>query len=254
MHSIQQPIEMIEIPDRLRKGVNEETVTHLVESIRNIGLQTPITVRWVTDQDDGDHSILVTGRHRLEACRRLGIEFVDCVVFEGDEASARMWEIAENLHRADLTALERAEHVAEWVRLAEHNISATCADIPKRRGRPQSGVNAAVRDLGVERTAAQRSIKIDSLSPEAKEAAKSAGIDNNATKLMAASRLPAEQQVAEVKRLAEAKPVKPAPAPTNDIETEEAWLAAIMRVWNRGAPQWRERFLSTVDTPVFDRG
>jgi hypothetical protein len=30
-----------------------------------------------------------------------------------------MCEIAENLHRADLTALERDKHVAEWIRLAD---------------------------------------------------------------------------------------------------------------------------------------
>jgi ParB family chromosome partitioning protein len=28
---------------------------------------------------------------------------------------ARLWEIAENLHRAELTFAERAEHVAEWI-------------------------------------------------------------------------------------------------------------------------------------------
>ena len=30
---------------------------------------------------------------------------------------ARLWEISENLHRADLSALERAEQIAEWVAL-----------------------------------------------------------------------------------------------------------------------------------------
>lgn len=27
----------------------------------------------------------------------------------------RMWEIAENLHRGDLTVLERALHINEWI-------------------------------------------------------------------------------------------------------------------------------------------
>jgi hypothetical protein len=45
----------------------------------------------------------------MEACRRLGHQFVECVLFDGTEIDARMWEIAENLHRADLTAQERAE-------------------------------------------------------------------------------------------------------------------------------------------------
>jgi hypothetical protein len=35
------------------------------------------------------------------------------------EIDARLWEIAENLHVAELTELERAEHVTEWIRLAE---------------------------------------------------------------------------------------------------------------------------------------
>ena len=29
------------------------------------------------------------------------------------------WEIVENLHRADLTELERKEQTAEWIRLAD---------------------------------------------------------------------------------------------------------------------------------------
>lgn len=38
-------------------------------------------------------------------------------VMDADETQCRLWEIAENLHRAELSALERDEHVAEWIRL-----------------------------------------------------------------------------------------------------------------------------------------
>jgi hypothetical protein len=41
----------------------------------------------------------------------------EAVVTEGTEIDARLWEIAENLHRADLTSLERSEHIAEWIKL-----------------------------------------------------------------------------------------------------------------------------------------
>ena len=41
-------------------------------------------------------------------------------------------EIAENLHRADLTALERDEHIAEWIRLADLQ-SAQLAQIETKR-------------------------------------------------------------------------------------------------------------------------
>ena len=36
-----------------------------------------------------------------------------------DEIDAGRWETAENLHRAELTMLERANQTAEWVRLTE---------------------------------------------------------------------------------------------------------------------------------------
>lgn len=242
------PDEIV-IPPRLRVGINEASVTSLMESIGKIGLQTPPTVRW--DKDDGGEPsiVLVAGRHRLEACLRLGMPLIPCVVFEGTEIEARLWEIAENLHRADLSVLERSEHVAEWIRLSEEVL---VQNAPKpKNGRPTGGIRAAERELGIEHTAAVRATKIASLSDEAKEAARDAGLDRKQAALLTAAKAETPQeQVAEIKRLAEAKPVKPAPAPLNDIETEEMWMAAIMRVWNRGAPQWRERFIETVDAPV----
>jgi hypothetical protein len=41
---------------------------------------------------------------------------IPVVAETGSEFEARLWEIAENLHRAELTALERAEHISQWIR------------------------------------------------------------------------------------------------------------------------------------------
>jgi ParB/RepB/Spo0J family partition protein len=98
-----------------RREIREEEVQTIAESMAAIGLQTPITVR-----REGGKYILVTGAHRLAAARKLEWKAVDCVVRDfASDADARLWEIAENLHRADLTVLERAEYVAEWERLNE---------------------------------------------------------------------------------------------------------------------------------------
>jgi hypothetical protein len=88
-----------------------------------------------------------------------------------------LWEISGNLHRADLTVTERSEHIAEWVKLTEDK-QAQLAPVSERgrvegRGN-KGGINAAVRDLGIDRTEAQRAVKIASLTPEAKEADRSA--------------------------------------------------------------------------------
>jgi hypothetical protein len=98
-----------------------------------------------------------------------------------------MWEIAENLHRADLTALERSEHVAEWVRLSEKNQKADAAQVaphqPKKAGQQPGGINAATRELGIERTEAQRAVKIATIAPDAKQAAVAAGISDNQSRM-----------------------------------------------------------------------
>jgi hypothetical protein len=70
-----------------------------------------------------------------------------------------MVQIIGNLHRVDLTKLERAEQIAEWVRLTELKSvqlapkSKTETD-PQGSGRHESGINAAVRELGNDRTEA----------------------------------------------------------------------------------------------------
>jgi hypothetical protein len=77
------------------------------------------------------------------------------------------------LHRTELTTLERAEHIAKWIELRTPKVE---TDLPSwesslsdgRKKGPQhqpSGINAASRDLGIERNEAQRSVKIDAITP-----------------------------------------------------------------------------------------
>ena len=121
-------------------------------------------------------------------------------------------------------------------------------------GHPEGGINAAVRELGIDRTEAQRAVKIASLTPEAKAAARETGRDNNQTALLRAAKAPPERQAEAIRTYEPARStVKPAPAILNEFETEEAWRGAMNRVWNRGSREWRERWLETAEMPVFDR-
>src|SRR6185369_12842487 len=68
-------------------------------------------------------------------------------------------------------------------------------------GRPESGINVAVRELHIDRTEAQRAVKINKIAPEAKAAAKEAGIDNNQSALLrVASEATAENQLEAIRR------------------------------------------------------
>jgi ParB family transcriptional regulator, chromosome partitioning protein len=125
----------INVPETHREA-NPEKVKRLAEGIERVGLQHPITVRRVVDRGAYWKTELVSGRHRLEAVRLLGHRSILAMVIEADDTKARLLEISENLHRNDLTALERLDQVAEWIRLTEAKatevVSAQVAKTPRR--------------------------------------------------------------------------------------------------------------------------
>jgi len=219
-------IDDIEISDE-RRELDPAAVKRLADSIERLGLRHAITVR-----RKGDGYVLVAGRHRIEAFKRLDREHIPACIVSMTNAEARMWEIAENLHRAELTKLQRAEQIEEW-----RNIMVQVEPRPTER--------ATAAALGVHKSEVHRAAEIASITPEAKQAAADAGIDDNQSKLLAVAKESPERQVAKVVQLAQ--------EPLNNFETKEKWLDAIMRIWNRGGQEWREEFLSRVDHPVMDR-
>jgi ParB-like chromosome segregation protein Spo0J len=198
----------IVVRDRLRE-LNPDIVERLKESIGSIGLKTPLSVRFLND-DEGYQ--LVTGRNRLQAAIELGMAWVPVREETGSELDARMWEIAENLHRAELTALEQSEHISEWIKLAEERDKAKAQAAPldkpsqletvsvKKersikggRGR-KGGVNAAAREFGLDKAKAHRAAAIaEKLDPEAKAEAKVLHLDDNQSALLKAAKQPSKE-------------------------------------------------------------
>lgn len=216
-----------------RREVDPAVVKRLADSIDNVGLRHPITVR-----RKGEKYILVAGRHRMEACRKLGREHVQATIVSMTNAEARMWEIAENLHRAELTKLQRSDQIAEWVELVSRNLQET-----KREGRPGAQA-AASRELGVTEDEVRRSVQIATITAEAKEAAQEAGIDDNQSKLLQVAREAPERQVAKVRELV---------LPKTDDDVTEQQFTALMSAWNKAGPEARQRFRDAIDEPLMDR-
>jgi ParB family chromosome partitioning protein len=225
-------VEYIDVLPSHRKP-DPKAVERLAASIKEIGLRTPITVRYFPDRPGEagtcDSHVLVAGGHRLAAVKSLGWEKIECVVVDEDDRQARLWEIAENLHRKDLTRLERSEQIAEWIKITDgvsgqfgqkltEGVSGQIDQKPigpKKGGRPEGGVALAARQLPLDgdtdearRHSARRAIKIASLSDEAKEVAKETGLDNNSSALLEAASEPTpERQVEKLSgRAAERKP------------------------------------------------
>ena len=146
----------------------------------------------------------------------LGWEKIECLSLNCDERDAQLWEIAENLHRADLTALQRSKQVALWIKLTEEKQAEAAfrGNLPRNSGagRPAGGRKAASRELGVDERAARRAEKIADLSEEAQEAAKEVGLDDNQTALLAAAKLPALRRKSpiSIRKRSAAKPRRPA--------------------------------------------
>src|SRR5438105_6830746 len=106
-------VDVIKVDESERRQITAANLKTVSDSMREIGLRTPITVKLLgRDLIGAGHSVqLVTGAHRLAAAKQLNWKEIDCFVWPADAngRDVELWEIAENLHRADLTALERDE-------------------------------------------------------------------------------------------------------------------------------------------------
>lgn len=244
-------LDEIEIAEG-RREINAAAVKRLADSIEQVGLRHPITVR-----RRGEGYVLIAGRHRIEAFRKLGREHIPSLIVSMTNDQARLWEIAENLHRAELTKLERDDNIAEWIKITERASKSQSESLRAdgRGGRP-SGIENAARELGIERQDAHRAVKVSTLSDEAKDAARETGLDNNRSALLdAASKGTVAEQVAEIHRRHTDGPkiVKLADEPLNDAEAAEKQVAALMSAWNKAGSVAREEFLNRIDRPVMDK-
>jgi ParB-like chromosome segregation protein Spo0J len=171
------------------------TVKRLSESIDKIGLRHPITVK-----ERGDRYVLIAGRHRIAAYEKLRRDHIHATIVSMNKDEARL--ISENLHRAELTKVERDEQIAEWVKITEGVLGQV--DPKPQGGTPEGGIRAAARELGIDRKDAERALKVASLSDEAKQAARETGLDNNRSALLAAAR--EESPPAQVTKLRTYRP------------------------------------------------
>ena len=178
-------IRFIEIGEN-RRAIIEESLPGLMGSITAFGVRTPITVRFNADKTG---YILVTGRHLVEACIRLGIwEIRGHVQTEWDTDECRMWEISENLHRAGLRELEHGLQIVEWIALVERRDKVgQLAPVSGGRGNV-GGDRLAARELNISRDQVRRAKAVAGLPPEAKAAARELRLDDNQSALVEAAK------------------------------------------------------------------
>ncbi|AGT43163.1 ParB N-terminal domain-containing protein [Treponema pedis] len=110
---MQVEIEGIKIKKRARKELLE--IPELAESIKRLGLLTPITI--------DEHNVLIAGQRRLEAAKLLGWKTITAnVVSAEDEAAALEMEIEENIQRHQFTDEELFNAFTRLNRIRQPNI------------------------------------------------------------------------------------------------------------------------------------
>jgi ParB-like chromosome segregation protein Spo0J len=197
-------VQDIHVGDRLRH-INRDTVEALKKSISRIGLKVPISIRLISEVEG---YALVAGLHRLQACCELDMAEVPVREETGTDADARMWEIAENLHRAELTVIERAEHIEEWRKLTTDKGSQLATPVAGGTQPEARGIKATARDLGVTVREVERAEKIAGIDAAAKTEAKALGLDDNQSALLKAAAEPTPEAQKQKLQQHAAKPRK----------------------------------------------
>lgn len=101
---VELPVDAIEAnPRQPRQVFDEDDLSELVESIREVGLLQPVVVRRV-----GDAYELVMGERRLRATRRAGLATIPAIVRDTADHDLLRDALLENLHRVQLNPLEEA--------------------------------------------------------------------------------------------------------------------------------------------------
>ena len=124
-------------PHQPRVHFDEESLAELSASIGEIGVLQPILVHPL---GDGTYQ-LVAGERRWRAARRAGLPVIPAIVRTTDELGTVERALIENLHRADLTALEEA---AAYQQLSE-DFGLTHEQIATRVGKSRSAITNTLR-------------------------------------------------------------------------------------------------------------
>ena len=218
VHSIH--VDDIQVGERHR-ALSTEDVTRLARSIADLGLMQPISIRLIDEMEvDGailsGAPLLVAGRHRLAAVMHLGWSHIDCIEVDDDALTAEMWEIAENLHRLDLTKEQRDDHIRRYAELLEARKEVSPQDAVQPKSGPQGGRPKSI----------------------ARQIADETGLSDDTV------RRALNPKMHNVVTVREAE---------TDEEAIIRETNAIVSAWNRARQESRDAALAQIDGPVFDR-
>ena len=117
------PISSIEPnPDQPRTNFDEEALDDLAESIKQLGVIQPITVRKISD----DKYQIISGERRFRAAQKAGLSKIPSYIKTAEDETVMQMALVENVQREDLNAIEIAlsyKALTETQNLTQEKIS-----------------------------------------------------------------------------------------------------------------------------------
>ena len=143
------------------KVLDDELMEQTVESIRQIGVVSPLIVR---PDPEGGFEIL-SGHRRLHAAQLAGLETVPVIVKEMDDDAAIIFMVDSNLRRENILPSERAFSYKMKLEAMKHQ--GQRGDLTSDQvGQKSWAVNQLADDANESKTQVQRFIRLTNLIPE----------------------------------------------------------------------------------------
>lgn len=131
--------KIITNPYQPRSNFNEENISELAESIRNLGIVQPITVRKV----EGEKFQLIAGERRLRASKKIGVKTIPAFIKNTNDGEMLEIALVENIQRKDLDPIEIALSLKRLI----DEISLTQEQLSKKLGKKRSTISNYIRLL-----------------------------------------------------------------------------------------------------------
>ena len=143
------------------KVLDDELMEQTVESIKQIGVVSPLIVR---PDPEGGYEIL-SGHRRLHAAQLAGLETVPVIVKEMDDDAAIIFMVDSNLQRENILPSERAFSYKMKLEAMKHQ--GQRGDLTSDQvGQKSWAVNQLADDANESKTQVQRFIRLTNLIPK----------------------------------------------------------------------------------------
>jgi ParB family chromosome partitioning protein len=147
------PDDIIPNPQQPRTEFRDEELAELVVSIREIGVLQPIVVRPLAGASEGGPQYeLIMGERRLRATKQLGLATIPAIVKNTADENMLRDALLENLHRANLNALEEASAYQQLL----NDFGITQEQLADRIGRSRPQITNTIRLLKLPTSVQQR--------------------------------------------------------------------------------------------------